>query len=79
MARTYNELQSYKEAMASSTKWQAAIRSELDSHIENGTWEAGEPLPGRREILSKWVFETKVNAHRYLRLKAPLVVRGFEK
>ena len=52
-ARTDNEPQSYKEAMADSTKWQAAIKSELDSHIENGTWEPGELPPGRREISSK--------------------------
>ena len=34
--------------------------------------------PGRREILSKWVFKTKVNADGSLRYKARLVVRGFE-
>ena len=77
-ARTDNDQQSYKEAMADSTKWQAAIKSELDSHIENGTREAGELPPGRREISSKWVFKTKVNADRLLCYKARLVVRGFE-
>ena len=39
-ALSYNELQSYTEAMADPTKWRAAIKSELDSHIENG--------PGKR-------------------------------
>jgi hypothetical protein len=77
-ARSDNEPQSYKEAMAASTKWHAAIKSELDSHIENGTWEPGELPPGRREISSKWVFKTKVNADGSLRYKARLVVRGFE-
>ena len=66
-ACTDNEPQSYKEAMADSTKWQAAIKSELDSYIENGTWEAGELSPGRREISSKWVFKTKDNANGSLR------------
>ena len=77
-ARSDNEPQSYTEAMANSTKWRAAIKSELDSHIENGTWEAGELPPGRREISSKWVFKTKVNADGSLRYKARLVVRGFD-
>ena len=53
------------------------MKSELDSHIENGTREAGELPPGRREISSKWVFKTKVNTDRSLRYKARLVVPGF--
>ena len=78
-AQSDNEPQSYREAMADSTKWCAAINSELDSHIENGTWEAGEVPPGRREISSKWVFKTKVNADGSLRYTARLVVRGLER
>ena len=34
--------------------------------------------PGRREISSKWVFKTKVNADSSVCYKARLVVRGFE-
>ena len=77
-ARTDNEPQSYKEAMAYSTKWRPAIKSELDSHIENETWEAGELPPGRRQISSKWVYKTKVNANGSVRYNARLVVRSFE-
>ena len=77
-ARSDNEPQSYTEAMSDSTKWRAAIKSELDFYIENETWEAGELHPGRCEISSKWVFKTKVNADGSLRYKARLVVRGFE-
>ena len=77
-ARSDNEPQSYKEAMADSTKLRAAIKSELDSHIKNGTWEAGKLPPGRREISYKWVFKTKVNADSSLRYKVQPVVRGFE-
>ena len=77
-ARSDNEPQSYNEDMADSTKWPVAIKSELDSHIENGTWEAGKLPPGRRGISSKWVFKTKVNADGSLRYKARLVVRVFE-
>ena len=36
-ARSDNEPQSYEEAMDDSTKWRAAIKSELDSHTENET------------------------------------------
>src|SRR5947209_8680347 len=41
------EPQSFKEALSNSDKWWAAIKSELASHIENGTWKAGELPPGR--------------------------------
>ena len=41
LERTDNEPQSYKEPMADSTKWHVAFKSELASHIEHGTWEAG--------------------------------------
>ena len=61
-SRSNNELQSYKEVMADSTKWHAAIKSELDFLIENETWEAGVIPPGRCKFPSKWVFEPKVNA-----------------
>ena len=75
---TDNEPQSYREAMTDSTKWQAAIKSELDSHIENGTWEAGELPPGTCEISSIWVFKTKVNANGLLHYKARLIIHVFE-
>ena len=78
IANADEELQSFKEALSNSDKWRVAIKSELDSHIENGTWEAGKLPSGRREISSKWVFKTKVNADGSLRYKAHLVVRGFE-
>ena len=77
-ARFHNEPQSYKEDMAAFMRCCAAIKSELDSHIKNGTWEAGELPPGRHEISSQRVFKTKVNANGSLRYKARLVVRGFE-
>ena len=64
--------------MADSTKWRVAIKSKLDSYIENRTWEAGELPLGRREISSKWVFKTKVNANGSLCYKARVVVCGFE-
>ena len=64
--------------MADSTKWHAAIKSKVDSHIDNGTWEAGKMPPGRWEISSQWVFKTKVNVDGSRRYKARLVVHGFE-
>ena len=47
IANADEELQSFKEALSNSHKWRAAIKSELDSHIENGTQEAGKRPPGR--------------------------------
>ena len=77
-ARSDNKPRSNKEAMADSTKWRAAIKFELDFHIENGTWGAGDLPPGRRESSSKLVFKTKVNADGSLRYEGWLVVRAFE-
>ena len=78
IANTDKEPQSLKESLLNSDKWQAAMKSELDYHIENGTWEASKLPPGRREISHKWVFKTKVNADGSFCYKAHLVVRGFE-
>src|SRR5437588_12296237 len=41
IANADEELQSFKEALSNSDKWRAAIKSELDFHIENGNREAG--------------------------------------
>ena len=76
-ARTDHEPQSYKEAM-DSTKWHVAIKSQLDSHIENGTREAGERPSGRREISSKWIFKTEVNDGGSLCNNTRLHIRGLE-
>ena len=78
-ARSDNEPPPYTEAMADSTKWRVAIKSELDSHIENGTCNASELPPGKRENSSKCAFQTKMNTDCSLHYKARLVVRGCEK
>ena len=78
-ARSDNKPQSDTEAMADSMKWHVAIKSELDSHTENGTWEVGKLPPGRCESSSKWVFKKKVNSDGSLYyMPAQLVVCGFK-
>lgn len=58
--------------------WQAAMKSELKSHFENGTWEL-VPLPvGRKAVGSRWVFKLKKDAAgNVIRHKARLVAQGY--
>jgi hypothetical protein len=60
-------------------QWEAAIRDEYMSLVENSTWTEMK-CPGDRESLTgKWVFKIKRGAAgEILRYKARWVVRGFE-
>ncbi|CAI7777538.1 unnamed protein product [Closterium sp. NIES-54] len=53
-----------KEALESSDaeEWKKAIKSELKSIEENGTWELVELPEGRKAITSKWLFKIKSDA-----------------
>jgi hypothetical protein len=59
--------------------WEAAIKEEYTSLVENGTWTP-QNCPNDRESLSgKWVFKINRGAGgEILRYKARWVVRGFE-
>ncbi|CAI7895281.1 unnamed protein product [Closterium sp. NIES-54] len=50
-----------KEALESSDaeEWKKAMKSELKSIEENGTWELVELPEGRKAITSKWLFKIK--------------------
>lgn len=57
--------------------WQAAMKSEYDSLIENCTWELSDLPQNRRPIDCKWVFKTKRDANgEIVRHKARLVIKG---
>ena len=57
--------------------WKNAMREEFASLNANDTW-AYVPAGNKQAIRCRWVFKTKVNAHRSTRLKAPLVIKGYE-
>ena len=80
MAVEIMEPGNYEEAIQGrdSKEWTAAIKDELNSLIQNGTWEE-TPLPmGRKPISCKWIFKIKRDADgNVARYKARLVARGF--
>ena len=79
-ASEHAEPQTYQEALERPDicKWELAIQEEYKSHVDNGTWELAELLPGKNDITCKWVFRLKTNADGSTRFKARLVIRGFE-
>ncbi|KAL4323760.1 hypothetical protein GQ457_11G033020 [Hibiscus cannabinus] len=59
-------------------KWLEAMRSEMDSMLDNQVWTLVEPPEGIKPIGCKWVFKKKTdmdgNVHTY---KGRLVAKGF--
>ncbi|KAE8184630.1 hypothetical protein CF336_g7723, partial [Tilletia laevis] len=59
-------------------KWLEAMREEIDSHMEMGTWELAELPEGRDVVGSRWVFKLKLDsAGNVARYKGRLVAQGF--
>ena len=67
----------YAEAMASPEHWQAAIDSEILSHIANQTVEECTIPADRKPIPFAWVFKLKCNPDGTVRYKARIVMQGF--
>nr|GEW71530.1 retrotransposon protein, putative, Ty1-copia subclass [Tanacetum cinerariifolium] len=75
-----NEPTSYREAVASSegNQWKEAIKSEIDSILENHTWELVDLPPGCKPLGYKWIFKKKKKADGTIdKYKAILVIKGF--
>ena len=53
--------------------WQKAMEDEIQSHMENGTWELADLPPGKKAIKCRWVLVYKDGK----RPKARLVAKGF--
>jgi len=71
---------SLKEAKRSSDwpEWEKAIKTELDTLRQMGTWELMEAPKNRKPVTNKWVFVRKYNKEgELLKYKARLVARGF--
>ncbi|KAI3655721.1 hypothetical protein MP638_001418, partial [Amoeboaphelidium occidentale] len=75
-----NEPSTFKEAIhsAHASQWRTAIQEELDSLLENKTWDIVDLPSGRKPIKSKWVFKLKRDSNGNIaRFKARLVAKGF--
>ena len=74
------EPQTYKEAVksAESSLWKEAIKNEIDSILQNHTWELVDLHPGNKPLGSKWVFKRKMKPDGTIdKYKARLVIKGY--
>ncbi|GJT49951.1 retrovirus-related pol polyprotein from transposon TNT 1-94 [Tanacetum coccineum] len=75
-----NEPTSYREAVTSSEgqQWREAIKSEIESILQNHTWELVDLPPGCKPLGYKWIFKKKMKADGTVdKYKARLVIQGF--
>ena len=73
--------QTYKEAVTSpdGPMWKKAIKSEIDSILQNHTWELVELPPGSKPLGCKWVFKKKMKTDGTIdKYKARLVIKGYK-
>ncbi|RVW20272.1 Retrovirus-related Pol polyprotein from transposon TNT 1-94 [Vitis vinifera] len=69
----------YDEALQdeNSSKWELAMKDEMDSLLGNQTWELTELLVGKKALHNKWVYRIKNEHDGSKRYKARSVVKGF--
>ncbi|GJY01551.1 hypothetical protein Tco_0359703 [Tanacetum coccineum] len=73
-----NKPTSYREAVTSSEgqQWREAIKSEIESILQNHTWELVDLPPGCKSLGYKWIFKKKMKAHGTVdKYKARLILR----
>ena len=70
----------YDEALQdeNSSKWELAMKDEMDSLLGNQTWELTEFPIGKKALHNKWVYRIKNEHDCSKRYKARLVVKGFQ-
>ncbi|WKA01333.1 hypothetical protein VitviT2T_019618 [Vitis vinifera] len=74
------EPQTFKEAVNSTEglMWKEAIKSEIDSILQNHTWELVDLPPGCKPLSSKWIFKRKMKVDGSIdKYKARLVIKGY--
>ena len=74
------EPQTFKEAITSSEGplWKEAIDSEIQSILQNHTWELVDLPSGCKPLGSKWIFKRKMKADGTIeKYKARLVIKGY--
>ncbi|RVX14680.1 Retrovirus-related Pol polyprotein from transposon TNT 1-94 [Vitis vinifera] len=74
------DLKCYDEALQdeNSSKWELAMKDEMDSLLGNQTWELTELPVGKKALHNKWVYRIKNEHDGTKRYKARLVVKGFQ-
>ena len=74
------EPECYDEALQdkNSSKWDLAMKDEMDSLLGNQTWELIELPVGKKALHNKWVYRIKNEHDGSKRYKARLVVKGFQ-
>nr|CAN80650.1 hypothetical protein VITISV_022906 [Vitis vinifera] len=74
------EPECYDEALQdeNSSKWELAMKDEIDSLLGNQTWELTELPVGKKALHNKWVYRIKNEHDGSKRYKARLVVKGFQ-
>lgn len=76
-----SEPQNYQEAVNSSEgpQWKEAIESEIDSILQNYTWELVNLPPRSKPLGYKWIFKRKMKANGSIeKYKARLVIKGYK-
>ncbi|XP_060210776.1 uncharacterized protein LOC132637746 [Lycium barbarum] len=75
-----NEPQNFKEAITSSEAqyWKEAVNGEIESILNNHTWELVDLPPENKPLGSKWIFKRKMKDDGTIdKYKVRLVVKGF--
>ena len=70
----------FKEAMSSRdvSFWKEAIDDEMDSILQNNTWELTDLPPGCKPLGCRWIFKRKMKVDGSIdKFKARLVIQGF--
>ena len=76
-----DEPQSFKEAMSSpeAPYWKEAINDEVESILQNHTWELVDLPPGSKPLGYKWIFKKKMKADGSIdKYKDILVIKGYK-
>ena len=76
-----DEPQSFEEAISTPEApfWKEAVNSEIESILQNHTWELVDIPPGCKPLEYKWIFKRKLKADGSIdKYKARLVVKGYK-
>ena len=73
------EPEGYEESMHIETrkKWEEGMKEEIDSLVNNQTWDLVQLLVGKITLQNKWVYKLNEEDGGKKRYKARLVVKGF--
>ena len=74
------EPECYNEALRdeNSSKWELAMKDEMDSLLGNQTWELTDLPTGKKALHNKWIYRIKNEHDGSKRYEARLVVKGFQ-